>query len=116
MSVPPPGPNGTMIRTGLVGHAWANTAPASVMPAAAAARQSHILAFIFLSSSGYGQRCKPLPSSTPVDRLGLREEGMKDVVDQQVVDLLKARVGDARHHRELLVRVGQALEELGEII
>src|SRR5688572_17738926 len=35
MSLPPPGANGTMTRTGLVGYFWASTVPG--MPAASAA-------------------------------------------------------------------------------
>jgi hypothetical protein len=40
---------------------------------------------------------------------------MQDVIDHHVVDLLKARVRNARHHGERLVRVRQLLEELHQV-
>src|SRR3546814_1715020 len=39
-----------------------------------------------------------------------------EIVDQHVVLLLETRVRDAGHDGELLVRVGQLLEEAGEIL
>ena len=47
---------------------------------------------------------------------GWREVCVQDVVDHQVVLLLEARVRDAGHHRELLVRVRQPLEELDQVV
>ena len=47
-----------------------------------------------------------------VHRLRLREKACQYVVHDHVVLLLEARVRDARHHRELLVGVGQLLEEI----
>ena len=51
-----------------------------------------------------------------VDRVGLREPAQEDVVHDGVVLLLERRVRDARHHRELLVRVRQLLEELRQVV
>src|SRR5215207_11305016 len=53
--------------------------------------------------------------SAAVDRLGLREEAQEDMLDDLVVLLLQGRVGDSRHHRKLLVRVGQAREERDQV-
>ena len=41
---------------------------------------------------------------------------MQDVIDHEVVLLLEARVRDAGHHRELLVRVRQLAIELDEVV
>src|SRR5262245_14778612 len=55
----------------------------------------------------------PMPN---VDRLRLREECQQDVVGDHEVLLLERGVCDARHHGELLVGVGQQLEELDEVV
>src|SRR2546430_5688681 len=55
-------------------------------------------------------------SSDLVHRFGLREEAVQEVVDPEVVLLLEARVRDAFHHRELLVRMRQAEEELEQVV
>ena len=46
----------------------------------------------------------------------MRKEGVQDVIDHQVVLLLKARMRDPGHYRELLVRIRQALEELQDVV
>src|SRR5262245_12088531 len=51
-----------------------------------------------------------------IHRLRLGEERVQDVVDAKVIFLLKARVRDAGHHRELLVWIRQPLEEFDEIV
>jgi hypothetical protein len=51
-----------------------------------------------------------------VHRFGLSEERAQDAIDAAVVLLLEARVRDAGHHRELLIRIRQPLEEFDEII
>jgi len=43
--------------------------------------------------------------SASVDRIGLAEEGVEEVVGDAVVLLLEAGVGDAGHHRERPTRV-----------
>src|SRR5262249_15222384 len=50
-----------------------------------------------------------------LDGLRLREDAFQDVIADGVVLLVERGVGDARHHRELLVGVGQPLEELYEV-
>src|SRR5262249_56596916 len=57
-------------------------------------------------------RCSRASMSALVDRHRLREEARQDVVADGVVLLVERGVGDTRHHCELLVRVGQLLEEL----
>src|SRR5262245_34202690 len=54
--------------------------------------------------------------SPAIDGHGLRKEAPENVVDHQVVLLLKRCVRDAGHHHELLVGIGQALEEADEIL
>src|SRR3546814_18469233 len=61
-----------------------------------------------------GVACEPL--LPPVPRLRLGEEVGEEIVDQHVVLLLETRVRDAGHDGDLLVRVGQLLEEAGEIL
>ena len=53
--------------------------------------------------------------SALVDRRRLREEAFQDVVADRVVLLVKRGMRDAGHHGELLVGVGQPLEELQEV-
>src|SRR5262245_43850576 len=60
-------------------------------------------------------RCARASMCALVDRRRLREEARQDVVADGVVLLMERGVGDARHHRELLVRVGQLLEELHQV-
>src|SRR5262245_23564911 len=60
-------------------------------------------------------RCSRASMCALVDRRRLREEARQDVVADGVVLLMERGVGDARHHRELLVRVGQLLEELHQV-
>ena len=50
-----------------------------------------------------------------IDRRGLREEAFQDVIADGVVLLMKRGMRDAGHDSELLVRVGQPLEELHEV-
>ena len=57
-----------------------------------------------------------LRSAAPIDRRRLAEKSVQDMIDQHVVLLLKAGVGDPRHHRELLVGIRQRREEGGEIL
>jgi hypothetical protein len=44
-------------------------------------------------------------SLTAINRARLTEEPVQDMVNQPVILLLKAGMGDPRHHGELLVRV-----------
>src|SRR6516164_7560235 len=60
------------------------------------------------------QRRRDLMSAL-VDRRGLREEAFQDVIADGVVLLVERGMRDARHHGELLVGVGQPLEELYEV-
>ena len=53
--------------------------------------------------------------SAAIDRCRLAEEGVEDVVDEQVILLLEARMRESGQHGELLVEIGQAREERGEI-
>src|SRR5262245_44215747 len=57
-----------------------------------------------------------MTASTPIHRLRLREETREDVVDEHVILLLEARVRDAGHNGELLVRVRQFLEKLQQVL
>src|SRR3990170_1680548 len=117
MSVPPPGPNGTMMRTDFAGQVWEGAAAPSASPSTTAPACSNCFLNIFFSSYRYHlKHYKSLASSTAINRIRLGEERVQDVIDHQVVDLLEARVRDAGHHGELLVGVGQPLEELGEVV
>src|SRR6476619_6344121 len=55
-------------------------------------------------------------SRADIDRRRLGEERVQDVIDRQIVLLLEARMRYAGEHRELLVRVGQPLEELDQVV
>src|SRR5688500_1673272 len=98
MSVPPPGATGTIAGTGLAGPvcAWADG------PAATANVEAAIPSHRFLSiySSYVVMTFNAALASAAIDRIGLGEKGMQDMVDRPVVDLVKARVRDAGHHRE----------------
>src|SRR5687768_2533351 len=59
---------------------------------------------------------RTLSSRAPVDRSRLAEEALQDVVGDGDVLLVEAGVRDARHHRELLVRVGQPREEVQQVL
>src|ERR671930_904849 len=50
-----------------------------------------------------------------IDRLRLREEAFQDVIADGVILLVERGMCDARHHRELLVGIGQQFEELQEV-
>src|SRR6186713_1774544 len=101
MSRPPPGVKGTTMRTGLAGHACAATDPAPARAIAATMAQDER---------------NPFTASRAVNGRGLREERQQDVVHHLVVDLLETRVRNSRHHGELLVGIGQALEELDQVV
>src|SRR5262245_55165935 len=60
------------------------------------------------------QRRRDLMSAL-VDRRRLREEAFQNVIADGVVLLVERGMRDARHHGELLVGVGQPLEELYEV-
>ncbi len=64
---------------------------------------------MFLPSRGIGP-------SAGVDRGRLGKERREDVLHEAVVLLLDARMRDPGHHGELLVRVGQAAEELDQVV
>src|SRR6185437_5642470 len=51
-----------------------------------------------------------------IDWRGLGEEGLEDVIDQPIIGLLERSMRDARHDRELLVGVRQALEKGKQVL
>src|ERR1700730_11086992 len=57
-----------------------------------------------------------MASVSQVHRLRLAEEGFDNMLDDAVVLLRHAAVGDAGQDRELLVRIGQPLEELDQVV
>jgi len=73
--------------------------------------------------AGYADRARPDGAaaaregsmSALVDRRWLREEAFQDVIADHVVLLVKRGMRDAGHDGELLVGVGQPLEELQEV-
>src|SRR5262249_58797412 len=60
------------------------------------------------------ERSRDLMSAL-VDRRRLREEAFQDVIADGVVLLVERGMRDARHHGELLVGIGQPLEEFYEV-
>ena len=73
------------------------------------------IAAVFLQRDAlrYSQR-RSMPAA--VNRLRLIKEREQDVIDLHVVDLLEARVRDAGHHAEGLVRTGQQREEFDQVV
>src|SRR5258706_448980 len=103
-SVVPPGESGMTMRTGCAGYAWAATAAENRQPHAAATRR------IAISLAPW------MPRLPAVYRFRLREERVQDVIHREVILLLETRVRDPGHYGELLVRIGQPLEELDQIV
>src|SRR5262245_11424531 len=60
-------------------------------------------------------RCEGPSPSTSVDRCGLSKEAPQDVIDELVVFLLKTGMRDARHVRELFVRVRKLRKEFVQV-
>src|SRR5258706_7298268 len=110
-SVVPPGESGMTLRTGCAGYPWAATAAENRPPHAAATRRIAIsFRCLDFSSCPWGPR---LPA---VYRFRLREERVQDVIHREVILLLETRVRDPGHYGELLVRIGQPLEEFDQIV